>query len=100
MGPAWHVQGHRGARGLRPENARPAFEAALDAGATSLETDVHLTADGVPVLVHDPVLTPALYRVNPAAAVAPPSLESRPAVRALTCEQLSGYVADLNPDPV
>jgi glycerophosphoryl diester phosphodiesterase len=50
------IQGHRGARGLRPENTLPSFEAALDAGALSIETDVHLTADGVPVLIHDPVL--------------------------------------------
>ena len=39
-----------------PENTLPSFEAALDAGANSLETDVHLTADGVPVLIHDPSL--------------------------------------------
>jgi glycerophosphoryl diester phosphodiesterase len=48
------IQGHRGARGLQPENTLPSFEAALDAGANSLEADVHLTADGVPVLIHDP----------------------------------------------
>ena len=41
MGRAFVIQGHRGARGLRPENTLPGFEAALDAGATSLETDVH-----------------------------------------------------------
>jgi glycerophosphoryl diester phosphodiesterase len=50
------IQGHRGARGLRPENTLPGFEAALASGANSLETDVHVTADGVPVLIHDKVL--------------------------------------------
>jgi glycerophosphoryl diester phosphodiesterase len=50
------LQGHRGARGLKPENTLPGFEVALDLGVTSIETDVHLTADGVPVLIHDPVL--------------------------------------------
>src|SRR5436853_7207006 len=49
------IQGHRGARGLQPENTLPSFEAALDAGAHSLETDVRLTVDGVPVLIHDPI---------------------------------------------
>ena len=48
------LQGHRGARGLKPENTLPAFEVALDLGVTSIETDVHLTKDGVPVLAHDP----------------------------------------------
>ena len=40
----FNLQGHRGARALHPENTLPSFEAALDAGVTSIETDVHLTA--------------------------------------------------------
>ncbi|MDC0720313.1 esterase-like activity of phytase family protein [Nannocystis bainbridge] len=47
------LQGHRGARDLRPENTLPAMEAALDQLMTTLETDVVLTADDVPVLGHD-----------------------------------------------
>jgi glycerophosphoryl diester phosphodiesterase len=62
--PAFEIQGHRGAPYLRPENTLPSFEAALDGGATSLECDVHVTADGVPVLCHDPwVETPTGRRV-------------------------------------
>jgi glycerophosphoryl diester phosphodiesterase len=72
------IQGHRGARGLRPENTLPSFEAALDAGVGSIETDVHLTADGVPVLIHDPVLP----------------TDWRPWIRQLTAEQVCGTVAD------
>lgn len=53
---AFDLQGHRGARGLAPENTLAAFERALDLGVTTLESDVHLTADGVPVLHHDPAL--------------------------------------------
>ncbi len=48
------AQGHRGARDLRPENTLPAMEAGLDELVSTLETDVHLTKDGVPVLSHDP----------------------------------------------
>ncbi|MDC0668201.1 esterase-like activity of phytase family protein [Nannocystis radixulma] len=48
------LQGHRGARDLRPENTLPAMEAALDNLVTTLETDVVFTADAVPVLGHDP----------------------------------------------
>ncbi len=45
--------GHRGCAGEAPENTLPSFERALAQGAAILETDVHLTRDGVPVLIHD-----------------------------------------------
>lgn len=47
---------HRGARANHPENTIVAFQHALERGASGLESDVWLTADGVPVLVHDGVL--------------------------------------------
>lgn len=50
------VIGHRGAAGDYPENTLLSFEAALADGAAILESDVHLTADGVPILLHDPGL--------------------------------------------
>src|SRR5438270_13490333 len=46
------LQGHRGARGLKPENTLPGFEIAFDVGVTTVETDIHLTSDGVPVPYH------------------------------------------------
>lgn len=49
--------GHRGFSGKYPENTRSAFEAAAAvAGCHGFETDVNLSKDGVPVIVHDPVL--------------------------------------------
>lgn len=47
---------HRGARAHARENTLEAFELALRLGATALESDVWLTADGVPVLDHDGVI--------------------------------------------
>jgi glycerophosphoryl diester phosphodiesterase len=47
------VIGHRGCAGEVPENTLASFEAGLAAGAAILESDVHLTRDGVPVLIHD-----------------------------------------------
>ena len=44
---------HRGARAHAPENTLEAFRLALRLGATGLESDVWLTADGVAVLDHD-----------------------------------------------
>ncbi|HZD81067.1 MAG TPA: glycerophosphodiester phosphodiesterase [Actinomycetota bacterium] len=48
------VVAHRGASSTHPENTRSAFEAAIALGARLVETDVRLTADGEPVLIHDP----------------------------------------------
>jgi len=47
------VAGHRGDRYNTHENTMKAFIAAIDAGAEMIETDVHLTNDNVPVLIHD-----------------------------------------------
>lgn len=47
---------HRGARLEEPENTIPAFERALQAGVTGLETDVWLTSDGEVVCAHDAVV--------------------------------------------
>jgi len=52
------VQGHRGARAMRPENTLPAFEYAIAAGADALELDMAVTKDNVVVISHDPVLRP------------------------------------------
>ena len=56
------LQGHRGARGLLPENTLPAFERAIALGATTLELDVGITRDGVVVVHHDRTLNPDLAR--------------------------------------
>lgn len=44
---------HRGASKLAPENTMPAFELAYEMGADGIETDVQLTKDNIPVLIHD-----------------------------------------------
>ncbi|MCY1044446.1 glycerophosphodiester phosphodiesterase family protein [Corallococcus sp. bb12-1] len=76
------AQGHRGARGLRPENTLPAFEAALDHRMTTLELDTVLTADGVPVLSHDPDLSPKkCRRADGSPLSAPVPIASLPVAR-------------------
>jgi len=59
---AFDLQGHRGARGLAPENTLPAFARALALGVTTLELDVGLTEDGVLVVAHDRRLNPDIVR--------------------------------------
>jgi glycerophosphoryl diester phosphodiesterase len=48
---------HRGVPHELPENSLPSFRRALELGADGIELDVHLTADGVLVVHHDPLLT-------------------------------------------
>jgi glycerophosphoryl diester phosphodiesterase len=50
------VAAHRGGALLWPENSLTAFRGALALGVDSLETDVHLTADGEVLVLHDPTL--------------------------------------------
>jgi len=52
-----HLVAHRGNACEFPENTLPAFSSALDLGVRCLELDVHLSADGVPVVIHDHQLT-------------------------------------------
>jgi glycerophosphoryl diester phosphodiesterase len=85
--PTFDLQGHRGARGLRPENTLPGFEAAFDIGATSVETDVHLTQDGIPVLIHDHCLSCRIFSVPPRD------------VSTMTLSQLQAAPAIGNPHP-
>ncbi len=47
------ILGHRGAAAHAPENTLLSFETAIALGADALESDVQVTADGVPVLLHD-----------------------------------------------
>ena len=52
--PNFDYQGHRGCRGLMPENTIPAMLKAIDLGVTTLETDVVFTKDNVAILSHEP----------------------------------------------
>ena len=47
---------HRGLSGAMPENTLPAFAAAIAAGAQEIEFDLFPSADGIPVVSHDPDL--------------------------------------------
>jgi glycerophosphoryl diester phosphodiesterase len=59
---AFDLQGHRGGRGLWPENTLAAFAGALTLGVTTLELDCAVTKDGVVVVSHDPLLNPDVTR--------------------------------------
>jgi glycerophosphoryl diester phosphodiesterase len=56
------LQGHRGARGLWPENTLTGFARALELGVSAVELDCAVTRDGVVVVTHDPELNPDCTR--------------------------------------
>jgi glycerophosphoryl diester phosphodiesterase len=100
------VEGHRGARGLKPENTLPAFETALDLGVTTLELDLHYTADGHVVIWHDDRVVPEKCRLDPnAEPPLPPDPDDKDTFvdalmfSQLDLEQVQKYICDRNPDP-
>ena len=82
---AIEIQGHRGARGLLPENTIPAFERAIELGVDVLELDLGMTRDGVPVVHHDRAIDPDRTRDADGAWLAPPG----PFLNALDLAELS-----------
>ena len=54
----FEIQGHRGSRGLMPENTIPAFKKAIDLGVHTLELDVIISKDKKVVVSHDPFFNP------------------------------------------
>jgi glycerophosphoryl diester phosphodiesterase len=92
---------HRGASAHAPENTLEAFRLALKLGATGLESDVWLTADGVPVLDHDGIVWKGPRR-RPIAALERAELpEWIPSLAELYADCGTGYELSLdvkNPD--
>jgi glycerophosphoryl diester phosphodiesterase len=62
------VFAHRGGGAIAPENTLAAFEMGLKVGADGIELDVHLSADGAPVVVHDSTLERTTDAAGPVAA--------------------------------
>jgi len=91
---ALDIQGHRGARGLAPENTLPAFSKALALGVSTLELDCAITRDGVVVVSHDPALNPDIIRGPDGKWLQ----QTGPAIHSLTYQELQRYDAGrLNP---
>jgi len=84
---AFDLQGHRGARGLLPENTLVAFETALSIGVSTLELDLAMTRDGVVVVSHDSRLNPDHTRGPDGKFLA----AQGPAIHALTLAELKRY---------
>jgi glycerophosphoryl diester phosphodiesterase len=81
------LQGHRGARGLFPENTIAGFAGTLAIGVDTLELDVTMTADDVVVVTHDARLNPDITRTADGAWLTQPG----PPIRSLRWAELAGY---------
>ncbi len=81
------LQGHRGARALAPENTLAGFRRALALGVDTIELDIAVTADLIPVISHDPALNPDITR-GPGGAWLD---RSGPLIATLTLDQLRGF---------
>jgi glycerophosphoryl diester phosphodiesterase len=96
--PSFDQQGHRGCRGLRPENTIPAMIHALELGVTTLETDVVISKDKQVVLSHEPFFnheistTPGGKRVTTAE-------EKSLNLYQMTYEEIQQYDVGLAPHP-
>ncbi len=94
-GKPFDVQGHRGARGLLPENTLRGFQRALELGVSTLELDLGVTRDHEVVVSHDRSVNPELCRRADGTTILTPALLrelSLAEVQALDC-------GGLNPDP-
>ncbi len=69
------IFGHRGTTVRAPENTLAAFDCAAQAGADGVEFDVHLSADGVPVVIHDATLDRTTTGSGPVGALDAAALE-------------------------
>ena len=81
------LYGHRGARGLFPENTVTGFAGALAIGVDALELDVAVTGDDVVVVTHDPRLNPDITRTRNGDWLAAPGAT----IRSLRTADLAGY---------
>jgi len=80
------LEAHRGGRGLMPENTISAFRYAIERiGVTTLELDVAVTKDMIPVLSHDPFLNPQKVSINGK------FITERPLIKDLTYAELVQY---------
>ncbi|GAA4810608.1 glycerophosphodiester phosphodiesterase family protein [Tomitella cavernea] len=90
------LQAHRGGLGETTEESRRAFEKAVELGVTTLELDIGISADGVPVVWHDPVISAKKCRDTAPAADGDPMFPYiGDALHDLTWDQLQTLSCDV-----
>ena len=88
--PVFDVQGHRGARGLLPENTIPAFLKALELGVTTLELDTVVAGDSTVVVSHEPWMSAEICSL-PSGEPVPADEERQHAIYRMAYEEVAQY---------
>lgn len=94
--PKFDIQGHRGARGLRPENTIPAFMMALDSGVNTIELDVAITKDKQVIVSHEPWMSSEIC-LDPNGNDIPKKEEMKYNIYQMTYEQVKQFDCGLKP---
>jgi glycerophosphoryl diester phosphodiesterase len=91
-------QGHRGCRGLMPENTFPAMKTALDLGVTTLEMDVVITKDKKVILSHEPFFNHEIS-TKPDGSLVKEAEESSLNIYKMDYEEVKNYDVGMKPHP-
>jgi glycerophosphoryl diester phosphodiesterase len=95
--PKFDIQGHRGARGLLPENTVPAFLRALELGVTTVELDVVITKDRKVILSHEPWISSSIC-LRPDGSEIPEKEEKKLNIFAMTYDEVQKYDCGSRPN--
>jgi len=96
--PAFDIQGHRGCRGLMPENTIPAMLKALDLGVTTLEIDVVITKDNKVLVSHEPWFE-ADISTKPDGSFIKPGEAMQYNIFQMNYEEIAKYDVGMKPHP-
>lgn len=93
------IQGHRGARGLAPENTIAGFRTAINAGATTLEFDIGVTKDLIPIIFHDTSINTDICLNQDGTQIRTDLVGNAPFIKDLTLSEIKSFdCGSLNPD--
>jgi glycerophosphoryl diester phosphodiesterase len=92
------IQGHRGCRGLLPENSLPAFEKAIELGVNTLELDIAITKDHKVVVSHEPYINPVICQ-NPNGENIPDSMSMHYNLYKMTYNEIKAFDCGLKFHP-
>ena len=96
--PKFDLQGHRGARGLKPENTVPAFLEALNNGVTTLELDVVITEDKQILVSHEPYMSSEMC-LKPDGTPITPEEQTKFNIYKMTYAETQQFDCGLKPHP-
>jgi glycerophosphoryl diester phosphodiesterase len=98
VGSNFDIQGHRGCRGLMPENTVASFIKAIDLGVTTIEMDVVITKDNQVILSHEPFFNHEIT-TKPNGLYVTEAEEKRLNIYSMTYDSICKYDVGLKPHP-